>query len=201
MVNTKIALKKIYGCRLFGTKNANLCKTILTFPRSEFLNKYRNITHIFFFLILFLFITGGLSALSGEFAGLGFEGSANTREGMAFGGSLSFGLNLDHRFSLGLKAYLSSDADMVTTLESAVFFRYYLPIKIDNLFAQVEMGASVFFEDDESYPAFLVGLTLGWRYYVWKEWYIEPSVRFGYPFAWGVGITAGLSFDIAALRQ
>jgi hypothetical protein len=142
----------------------------------------------------FLFSAGGLSALSGEFAGLGFEGNSNTREGSAFGGSLSIGVDLDHQFSLGLKAVFSSNMDTVTTLEPAAFFRYYLPLKISGLFAQAELGTAIFFEDGESYPAFLGGLAFGWRLNMGKNWYIEPTIRGGYPFVWGVGILAGLRF-------
>jgi hypothetical protein len=148
-----------------------------------------------------LFAAGSLSALSGEFAGLGVEGNANTREGAAIGGNLSLGVNLDQQFSLGIKATFSSDTDTVTTLEPAAFFRYYLPFNFSGLFAQAEIGASFFLEGGGSYPAFLGGLAFGWRYNVWKNWYIEPSIRAGYPFAWGAGVMAGLSFDIAALRQ
>ena len=164
------------------------------------INKYRSII-IFLLILFFLFFTiGGLSALSGEFAGLGVEGNANAREGAAIGANLSLGVNLNSQFSLGIKTVFSSDIDAVTTLEPAAFFRYYLPFKFSGLFAQAELGASFFFEDGKSYPAFQGGLSLGWRYYFIKNWYIEPAVRFGYPFVWGAGIIAGLSFDLAALR-
>jgi hypothetical protein len=163
--------------------------------------KYRNTIKYFCLFICFLFTVGSLSALSGEFAGLGVEGNANTREGAAFGGSLSGGVDLDDQFSLGLRITLSSNMDTVTTMEPAAFFRYYLPFNFSGLFAQAELGMSLFFEDGESYPAFLGGLAFGWRYNVNEKWYIEPSVRMGYPFLWGFGILAGFSFDIAALRQ
>jgi len=150
--------------------------------------------------VCFLFTVGSLSALSGEFAGLGVECNANTREGTAFGGSLSGGVDLDNQFSLGLRTTFSSNMDTITTLEPAAFFRYYLPLKLNGLFAQAEFGMSFFFEDGNSYPALLGGLAFGWRYNLNKDLYIEPSVRTGYPFLWGVGFLAGLSFDIAALR-
>jgi hypothetical protein len=176
-------------------------RNIFTIPSILFHTKYHNINNYFCLFICFLFTIGSLSALSGEFAGLGVEGNANTREGAAFGGSLSGGVDLDDQFSLGLRITLSSNIDTVTTMEPAAFFRYYLPFNFSGLFAQAELGMSLFFEDGESYPAFLGGLAFGWRYNVNKNWYIEPSVRAGYPFLWGVGILAGLSFDIAALRQ
>jgi hypothetical protein len=167
-------------------------------PISEY--KYNNLIHFLFILFFLIFSIGNLSALSGEFAGLGVEGNANAREGAAIGGNLSLGVNLNSQFSLGIKTVFSSDTGAVSTLEPAAFFRYYLPLKINGFFAQAELGASFFFEDGNSYPAFQGGLSFGWRYNFVKNWYIEPAVRFGYPFVWGAGVLAGLSFDLAALR-
>jgi hypothetical protein len=150
---------------------------------------------IIYILYLF-FITGSLSAQTGVFAALGVEANSNTREGAAFGGSLSGGVDLDNQFSLGLKAAFSSNMDTITALETAALFRYYLPLKFSGLFAQAELGAVIFFENDSSYPAFLGGAAFGWRFNFYKNWYIEPYVRGGYPFIWGAGVLAGLHFDI-----
>jgi hypothetical protein len=200
-MNIKTLFKKAVALGLHGAESGDFCKSRRTPPPPTLLHdKYHSIVHFLSFFIFLLFTVGNLSALSGEFAGLGVECNANTREGAAIGGNLSLGVNLDHQFSLGIKTTFSSNIDTVTTLEPAVFFRYYLPFSFSGIFAQAELGASFFSEDNNSYPAFLGGLTFGWSYKVRNEWYIEPSIRFGYPFAWGVGILAGLSFDIAALR-
>jgi hypothetical protein len=151
---------------------------------------------IYIFLFYLFFVAGSLSAQTSVFAGLGVEGNSNTREGAALGGSLSGGLDLDQQLSLGLKVAFSSNMDTVTALETTVLFRYYLPLEISGFFAQLEMGTAIFFENNKSYPAFLVGAVFGWRYYFYKNWYIEPYVRGGYPFVWGAGVLAGLSFDI-----
>jgi len=143
----------------------------------------------------FFFIAGSLYALSGAFAGLGAEINANTRDGAAFGGGLSAGLDINQQFSFGVKAVISSNFDTITSLETAGLFRYYLPFKFNGLFAQAELGAVIFFEDGKNYPAFLGGLAFGWRYNLFKNWYIEPSVRCGYPFVWGAGFWAGIHFD------
>jgi hypothetical protein len=76
MVKGNVLLKKIYIYRLFSIKNENLCKTMLN-TLSAFLNKYRNIVQFYSFLIFFPFVMGSLSALSGEFVGLGFEANAD----------------------------------------------------------------------------------------------------------------------------
>jgi len=178
----------------------HVIRNIFTTLYILFKTKKHNTKNYLCLFICFLFTAGSLSALSGEFVGLGVEGNANTREGAAFGGNLSGGVNLDNQFSLGLKTSFSSDINTVTALEPAVFFRYYLPLEISGFFAQAELGMSFFFEDSDIYPAFLGGVAFGWRYNLNESWYIEPSVRTGYPFLWGVSILAGLSFDIAALR-
>jgi len=170
-------------------------KNTFVFPFILFQSKYPHSIHFIFLFICFLFTVSNLSALSGVFAGLGLEGNANTREGIALGGNLSGGVDLDNQFSLGLKMALSSNMDTVTTLEPAVFFRYYLPLKISGFFAQAELGTAIYIEDNKNYPAFLAGLVFGWHYNVGKNWYIEPSIRGGYPFAWGVGFLVGLHFD------
>jgi hypothetical protein len=154
------------------------------------------------FVMLCLSCTaGGLFAQTtlfpSMFAGLGIETNANTRKGATLGGNLLCAVDLNRQFSAGLKMALSGDLHTVTTLEPAALFRYYLPLPINGFFTQAELGASIFFENGNSYSAFMGGLAAGWRYNIGKRWYIEPSVRGGYPFAWGIGFQAGLRFDLA----
>jgi hypothetical protein len=163
-------------------------------------SKYRA---VIYFLFCFFLITSNISALSGIFTGLGLEINGNTREGVAMGGNLTAGLDLNEQFSLGLKAVLSGNFDTIITLEPAAFFRYYIPtlqfspsFKISGLFAQAELGTAIFFENQKGYPAFLGGAALGWRYNIGEMWYIEPAARFGYPFIWGVSFAGGLRFKL-----
>jgi hypothetical protein len=146
-------------------------------------------------IVGFFFIVGSLYAMSGAFVGLGMEVNANTRDGAAFGGGLSAGLDINREFSFGVKAAVSSNLDTIVSLETAGLFRYYLPFKFSGLFAQAELGAVIFFEDGKSYPAILGGIAFGWRYHFINNWYIEPLVRCGYPFVWGAGFVAGFHFD------
>jgi hypothetical protein len=143
----------------------------------------------------FFFMVGSLYAMSGAFAGLGMEINANTRDGAAFGGGLSAGLDINSEFSFGVKTVISSNLDTITSLETAGLFRYYLPFKFSGLFAQAELGTVIFFEDRNNYPAFLGGIAFGWRYNFIKNLFIEPYVRFGFPFVWGAGFLAGFHFD------
>jgi len=151
--------------------------------------------------ILFLLaVAGNLYAQSGIFAGIGPELNANTREGVALGGSLTLGVEINDILAAGAKVTFSSNFDTVTTLEPAGFFRFYfsrhLPLPLGVLFAQAEMGVSVFLENEEAYPAFYGALAAGWRWSVWNGIYLEPLLRFGYPVIWGIGLTAGYRFDM-----
>jgi len=148
------------------------------------------------FIACLLFTAGGVFAQTGMFAGLGIETNANTREGAALGGSLTYAVDINRHFSAGVKTVFSGNMATVTTLEPAALFRYYLPLPVTGFFAQAEAGVSIFFENDKSYPAFLGGLAAGWRYMFDKTWFIEPSFRGGYPFAWGFNVQAGLCFDL-----
>jgi hypothetical protein len=140
----------------------------------------------FCFFVLLLFITGNVFAFDSFFIGLGAEANANTREGMAAGGGLSFGADLNRQFALGIKAAYSNNFDTLGNIESAAFFRWY---PLSGLFIQAEAGGAFFFEDSETYPAFLGGITAGWRFALGGNFYLEPAVRVGYPFAWGTGVS------------
>jgi len=155
------------------------------------------------FLFCFFLLISNLFALDSIFTGLGLETNGNGRKAIAMGGNLTVGLDLNDQFSLGLKTVLSGDFNTVITLEPAAFFRYYLPLNFPDipfnfhdLFAQAELGTAIFFEHKEAYPAFLGGAGLGWHYNIGEKWYIEPAVRFGYPFIWGVSFQGGMRFKL-----
>jgi len=146
-------------------------------------------------LLLCLFFTIGklsLHSLDTWFIGLGAEANAHTREGVAMGGGLSFGLDLNSNFALGLKAVFSHNFATVAAIEPLAFFRYYLPLSISGPFVQAEAGAVVYFERGVAYPAFSGGLAISWRFILGKIIFIEPLFRGGYPYAWGAGLTAGI---------
>ena len=151
---------------------------------------------ILLLLALFLILTGSLFALDGAFVGLGAELNACSREGVAAGGVLSFGLDINQLFAAGVKTAFSHNMDTVAVLEPAAFFRFYLPLSFRGPFVQGEAGAAVFFEDGETFPVFSGGLAVGWRIPLGKNWYVEPAARGGYPYMWAVSVTAGFKWDI-----
>jgi hypothetical protein len=75
-------------------------------------------------LVLCLLLTASsLFALDGIFVGIGAEANADSREGVAAGGGLTFGFDINESFAAGVKGFFSSNFDTVTTLETAIFFR------------------------------------------------------------------------------
>ena len=154
------------------------------------------------FLFLALCFTCGLFALEDLIIGAGPELNGHTREGMALGGGLSAGVDLNRSFGLGLKSSFVHNLDTVGTFEPLVFFRYYLPLRINGPFVQAEAGGVFAFENGGTYPAFAAGLGAGWRFLFGKKsgvisnWHIEPSLRFGYPHVWGISVRAVLSLSV-----
>ena len=140
----------------------------------------------------------GLHALDGMFLGMGAEANANTREGMAGGGSFTFGIDANRHIAFGLKAIYSNSFDTVSSLEIPAFVRWFPPLQRHGLYVQWELGSSIVFENSKGHWTLLGSLGAGWRYTLGNNWYIEPFVRGGYPFIWGAGITAGLRFPFSS---
>ena len=129
------------------------------------------------------------------FAGAGPEINAHTRDGIAFGGILMAGIELGTKMAAGVRAGYYYDFKTVSSFEAQGFFRYYLPW-LEGLYAQAEIGVILYTEYDELFPAVSGGLSAGWRFTLADVFFIEPSVRGGYPYIWGVTITAGYIFKI-----
>jgi len=141
-----------------------------------------------FIIIFLLFLAGNVTAMDNIFIGIGPEVNQYTRSGVAIGGALLAGLDLNNDFAVGIKAGFYSDMEDLTTIEPLAFFRYYLPLPKKGLFAQAEVGGTFLFELDEVFPAFSGGIAVGWRFDFNRDIYIEPMARFGYPFRWGAGL-------------
>jgi hypothetical protein len=136
-------------------------------------------------------VTPSSSSPSTFFIGLGPEINAHTREGVAIGGAIAGGFEFDSQFAIGLKAGFFHNMDTLTTIEPLAFFRYYLPF--GGVFVQAEAGSVLYFEDGETYSAFSGGLLAGLRFN-FSDYYVEPALRFGYPYMWGVGVMVGYRF-------
>ena len=159
-----------------------------------------------FALVLVLCITGSpfaqnLLAPDNLFAGLGMEANAHTRKGFALSGGILFGLDLTSQFAVGMKTAYSHNLDTVSAVEFQIFHRYYPTwllrlINFEGFFVQQEAGCVIFYEFGEAFPAYINGLTLGWRFKFKQNWFWEPALRLGYPHIWGVGVIAGYSYSL-----
>ena len=150
-----------------------------------------------FFALAFFLVISVSWAYSEEpwevFAGVPAELNLYSRSSLALGGGLFLGLGGDG-VAMGMRALYSRDMDNFQSLELTAFLRLYLPELRGNhrLFAQLNMGPGLFWEEDnDTQGAFCVGLTLGFRYLYGDTWFVEPSVRMGYPFLAGAGVAAG----------
>jgi len=120
---------------------------------------------------------------------------------IAFGGGAALGYG--DGAALGLKVAYCSDFENLRTLELNFLVRLYLPRLTGHqgLFLQFLFGPGLFTPDDEavSIPSpkgrFTAGLSLGWRFLLGRNFFLEPAVRGGYPYIAGLGLSAGLRFN------
>jgi hypothetical protein len=117
--------------------------------------------------------------------------------GTAFGGGLALGYGYGPG-ALGLGVLYFADTDGLSTLETTIFLRFYLPREGEGFFVQINAGSSIFALDgDFDHPGaggISVGLSAGWRFLLSGRWYVEPYLRMGYPYITGAGVSAGYRF-------
>jgi len=120
--------------------------------------------------------------------------------GLATGGS--FALGYGRGTSIGFKAAWYFNPGRMDILELCFLLRFYLTGFSANSgpFLQLTGGPVIFFPEDKgvSMPAELGmvsgGLNFGWRLLVGNRWFVEPSIRGGYPFLVGAAFSAGVRF-------
>ena len=127
--------------------------------------------------------------------GLWPEWNMNSRKGFAAGAGLGFDYNLSRFFAAGLSVTASHNFTAFTAIEPAAMFRWYFSGKNHTgFFAQADAGAYLYMENGQIIPVFMGGLHTGFRLPLGRSFYIEPYGRGGYPFAFGVGVAAGMRF-------
>ena len=150
-----------------------------------------------FILILCLLCLGvSVGALEGIYAGLGTEINANSPRGPAVLGGLTLGFDLHRHWTAGLRAGYSPNMYVSSALEPVAFGRYYLLPGSGGPFVQGEAGCIIIFAFDEDFIVFSGGFATGWRFNLARNVYVEPALRLGYPYLFGVSLNAGLRFKI-----
>jgi len=120
--------------------------------------------------------------------------------GPAVGGGIALGYGSGT--SIGLKAAWFLCPDGTSTLELSFLFRLYFPKAgaFSGPFLQFTGGPALFFTEsgELKIPAehgmVTAGLSFGWRFLFMNRWFVEPSIRGGYPYLVGAGLSAGVRF-------
>ena len=158
---------------------------------------------VFFLAVKLLLVNSAFAQETGERTeeagplsfGIGLEWNMSSRHNFSGGLPVNLIYNLYRDFALGLNATGSSNFFSMKVIELSILARSYLQ-KNDHTgpFIQGELGTFIIYEDEgETYMA-LAGARLGYRHPIARFLYIEPYGRLGYPFAFGVGIMAGILF-------
>jgi hypothetical protein len=129
-------------------------------------------------------------------------------EGFAFGGGIALGYGSGA--SIGLKAMWYFSSDQINTLEINFIVRFYIQADKEFLLTQGSraysgpfiqfMGGPTFYGymESASIPSEIgmisAGFSFGWRFLFIDRWFVEPSVRAGYPYIVAAGIAAGVRF-------
>jgi hypothetical protein len=159
-----------------------------------------------FRLLLILFALGtavfaqAQSEQNGDFwISLNGDGAMYGSEGFAFGGGIALGYGSGS--SIGLKAMWYFSSDNINTLEINFIVRFYLigPQAYSGPFVQFMGGPTFFgFLEGAYIPSEIgtisAGFSFGWRFLFIDRWFVEPSVRAGYPYIFAAGIAAGVRF-------
>jgi hypothetical protein len=129
----------------------------------------------------------------------GAEAALYSPSGMAFGGGLALGYG--RGTAIGFKAAYYIDTGGIGTLEFNFLLRlYFLGILYSHgPFIQFGGGPAIFIKDNNfSFSSVLgtisTGLSAGWRFPVGNLWFFEPSIRVGYPYLVGMGLSMGMHF-------
>ena len=121
--------------------------------------------------------------------------------GPANGGGLALGYG--RGTSIGVKAMYLLDTEGLSTLELSFLLRCYIlkSMHYSGPFVQFTAGPVLFAPDNGSialpakFGVISAGLYAGWRFLLGNTWFVEPSIRAGYPYIVGAGVSAGFHFS------
>lgn len=131
----------------------------------------------------------------------GAEMSLYSISSAAYGGGMTIAYG--RGASIGFKtAYFFDIEGEIDTLEVNVLLRFYFKggASVSGPFIQFSGGPAFFVRRENSvevpsdWGMISLGLNFGWRFLLGKAFFIEPSVRAGYPFIASAGFSAGVHF-------
>lgn len=133
--------------------------------------------------------------------GLQVEANKNSLDAIAPAVGFTFDYGLARKFALGAKIIASYDSNekdnTLFVVEPLLTARLYLVSPtgepLAGLFFEGEGGYSLLFVNSEMTSVFNAGGTVGFRF-VFNQFYVEPELRCGYPYLFGIGLGAGLRF-------
>jgi len=179
------------------------------------------VKHKFFLLFLSLmlfcaaagFAAGEENFESGDFwVCPGVDIALYSSSGISYGGGVAIGygrgssIGLKITFFPGQKVgdtmFFQDSSDGISVLEINCLLRFYFFGKkaYSGPFMQINGGPVLFYSpnSEDILPAkagaFTFGAGFGWRFLLFDRVFIEPSVRAGYPYLVGAGISAGVRF-------
>jgi len=116
-----------------------------------------------------------------------------------FGGSFAVGYGKGA--AIGIKAAYYSEINGVTILELVFLLRFYFlgTAAYSGPFLQLSGGPTLISVNGNiGFPSELgvvsAGINVGWRFLFKNRFFIEPSIRGGYPYMFGAGISGGIRF-------
>lgn len=116
-----------------------------------------------------------------------------------FGGSLTLGYGKGA--SVGIKAVYYPEQKGISILELAFLLRFYFlgTGAYSGPFLQLSGGPTLIGMDGNfNFPSELgvisAGINVGWRILFIDRLFIEPSIRGGYPYMFGAGLSGGIRF-------
>ncbi len=129
------------------------------------------------------------------------EINKNSIEFIAPAAGLSFDFSLWRKFSVGAKVLLSYDyhekQNQILTIETLGTLRYYIVSfsgePVSGIYLEAQAGASSLLVDSKLKTVFNAGVASGYRFTL-GSFYVEPEIRFGYPYMCGAGLAAGMRF-------
>ena len=133
--------------------------------------------------------------------GLIAEVNKNSLEFIAPAIGFTFDYSLWRKISAGSRLSVSYDLhekkNELVILETLAYFRFYIVSlsgePVSGLFTELEAGASTLFINTSIKATVNGGAGAGYRF-IFNNFYLEPEVRFGYPYLFACGISAGMRF-------